>query len=261
MNNALLALVIGLAAGVCGAVVPGMLRSEGAGGASSGGAGPADLGPVLERLDRIEEQLAASRPLLRGAAGSPGDADAPTDPVTLPKLAAADQAVLDAILARYDARMREVVGEAMDEKLAELGPSITSETIEIPEKKHVTLAELAQELELSSFQEAELRRIHEESMEKALVLLATEEDGGVETVRRDLEEAKDDPAKATALIGKYMGRLIPNIGGFMMLDQEHKKKVKDLLGEDKARRFENDYEVTDVDPYDLETVFTMGFGE
>ena len=257
MNNTLLALVIGLAAGVCGALVPGMLRGEATTGEAGSSGGPTDLGAVLERLDRIEEQLAASRPLLRG---STGNADAPT--VTLPKLAAADEAVLDAILARYDARMREVVVEAMDEKLDMItdGGGI-SEVFEVPQKKEVTLAELAQELELSSFQENELRRIHEESMEKALGLLATDEDGGVETVRRDLEEAKDNPEKATALIGKYMGRLIPNIGGFMMLEQEHNKKLKELLGEEKATRFENDYEVTDVDPYDLETVFTMGFGE
>jgi len=258
MNNTLLALVIGLAAGVCGALVPGMVRGDSSTVTGPGSDGPADLGAVLERLDRIEEQLAASRPLLRGTGG--GDATAPT--TTLPKLAAEDEAVLDAILARYDARMREVVGQAMDEKLESI--TVDGEILdsfEIPEKKHMTLAEVAQELELSTFQEDELRRIHEESMEKALTLLATEEDGGVETVRRDLEEAKDDPEKATALIGKYMGRLIPNIGGFMMLEQEHNKRVKELLGEDKAQQLENDYELTDIDPYDLETVFTMGFGE
>lgn len=259
MNNTLLALVIGLAAGVCGALVPGMMRGDASTGDGTGVAATTDLGPVLERLDRIEEELAASRPMLRGTGGNAGSSE-PT--LTLPKLAAEDEAVLDAILARYDARMREVVGETMDERLGDI-PTIggASPPFEIPSKKEVTLAELSQELELSAYQEDELRRIHEESMEKALELMATDEDGGVETVRRDLEEAKDNPDKAAALVGKYMGRLIPNIGGFMVLEQNHQKKVTELLGEDKAQRLENDYEVTDMDPYGLETVFTMGFGE
>lgn len=257
MSNPLLALVIGLAAGVCGALVPGMLRGGSAPAGEAGG-GSVDLAPVLERLDRIEAQLAASRPLLRGSGG--GEADAP--PVPLPRLAEEDEAVLDALLERYEARLREIVGETLDEKLTPiLKVSDISEVEPVLEKKQVTLAELAQELELSTYQEDELRRIHEESMEKALALLATEEDGGVETVRRDFEEAGRDPTKATAVIGKYMGRLIPNLGGFIMLEQEHKKRIQDLLGEEKAQRLENEYDVTDVDPYDLEAVFSMGFGE
>ena len=257
MNNTLLALVVGLAAGVCGGLVPGMLRGDSSGSSASAEAG-ADLGPVLDRLDRIEEQLAASRPMLRGTGGAADDAPA----VTLPKLAEGDEAILDAILARYDARMRQAMAEVLDERFEGGIPEIgISDAVEIPEKKRVTLGELAQELELSRHQEDELRRIHEESMEKALALLATEEDGGIETVRRDLESAREDPAKAAELVTKYMGRVIGNIGGFIMLEQEHDKRVNELLGEDKAQRLENDYEVTDLDPYDLEAVFTVGFGD
>ncbi len=257
MNNSLLALVVGLAAGICGALVPGMLRGEPDTRGEAGHDTTADLRVVLERLDRIEEHLAASRPMLRGSAGGAGEAT-----TTLPKLAAGDEAVLDAILARYDERMRRVVGETVAEKLGAITTvSDISEVVSLPQKKKVTLAEFAQELELSSYQEDELRRLHEQTMEKMIALLATEEDGGVETVRRDLDEAKGDPTKATALMGKYIGRLIGNIGGFIMLDQEHDKNVKELLGEDKAARLENDFQLSDVDPYDLETVITMGFGE
>ena len=42
--------------------------------------------------------------------------------------------------------------------------------------------------------------------------------------------------------------------------QEHDKRIQELLGEEKATRLENEYEVTDIDPYDLEGVFTVGFG-
>lgn len=255
MNNTVLALVVGLIAGVCGAFVPVVLRGDATAAASSGEV-PADLKPLMERLDRIEAILEHQprTATLRGSSGG--------EPIDPEALAAATGTSVEALLDRIDARVRATVKETATETWKELGAGSTAAVeIEVPEKKKMTIAEIAEELELSSYEEAELRRIHEETLEGALKLLATEDDGGVEGVRRELDEAKRDPAKRMALVGKYMGRLLGNIGGFMVLGQQHEKKIETLIGKDKAHRLESEYSPTDVDPYDLESLLEGSFGD
>ena len=256
VNNTVLALIVGLIAGAAGAFVPTLLTSGDDGALTAESS--ADLRPILERLDRIETML-ENPPRTASLRGLSGDG------ATLPGSAGADgEITVDALLARLDERMRQTVKESMKDTWAELGASSgAAEAVEIPEpeKKRVTLADAARELELSGQEEAELRRIHEETFEKALELIASEEDGGVDQVRRELEEAKTDPAKRMGLVGKYMGRVLGNIGGFIMLGQEHDQKIVKAIGKDKARRLENEYELTDVDPYDLESMLSGGFGD
>jgi len=253
MNQTLLSLVIGLAAGVCGAVLPGLVFRDDAASGTGGSTTTSDLRAIVERLDAIEARLAQrgpAAPVLRGAAEVAPEA---------PRLAADDQALIDAVVARYDEHMRSVVSETVAEEIGKHGSLSQPMPIEVPPKKKVTLAELAVELELSSYEEAELKRISDETSEKVLALLATEEDGGVETVRRDLDEAKADPEKRKGLVTKYMGRMFSHLGDFIVLGQEHEAKVAKLIGKEKADRLQSEFEVSDLDRYSLESVLSASF--
>lgn len=255
MNQTVLALVVGLVAGICGALIPTWVVERAPEG--SAGIATADLRPVLERLDEIEARLEVIQPapLLRGSSSAvaAGARDG----------GAADPHI-DAVLARIDERIGETVREAMVETWGEMVEATPSEIPKVPEEpvtKKVTLAEAAAELELTAYEEQEVRRIHEETMDKLVELLASEEDGGVATVRRELEEARDQPQKRMELVGKYVGRVFTNLGGFIMLGQEHEQKMRKAVGPEKAKRLDDDYEITDLDPYDLEGILSDTFGD
>ncbi|MDA1193702.1 MAG: hypothetical protein O2894_00805 [Planctomycetota bacterium] len=245
MHQTGLALLLGLIGGAAGAVATMMI-----GGSStplSTSAESTDLSAVITRLDRIEATL-GQRPM-RQAPGlegrGPGSAAQP----------AGDD--LDAIVERLEARLRPAIEESVRTSVAaaaeESGGKIGSLPSDPPKKK-VTLREAASELGLTSQEEDAVRRIANETTEEFLKLLK-DENGTVEDVRREFEEAKSDPVKRAGLTGKYMGRVLGNIGGVMGVVVGHQAKMRQAVGAERADRLEEGYELTDMDPLGLKDAF------
>lgn len=171
------------------------LLAGGAGGAAAHLLCADPSGPT-EDTARIESAIASLRDevaALRGGdqpalAGAPGEglvrrlAEATARLETLaPPAGSADGG---GVLERIDGRL-----SALEERLASGGGASGPRE---PEKRRVTLAEAAKELGLTRAEEAELRRIYEETMDKACGLLATETETAAD-VRKELEAAKDQP--------------------------------------------------------------------
>lgn len=254
MNQTALSIVLGLVAGAAGALAV-QFMSGGADAGGSGGSGAlADNAGIEGRLDRIEALLRRGRPLtaepaLRGSGGG-GDASG----------AAVGAADVDALVARLEERLKPVVQESVKSGLEEamkeggkLGPSIE---IKQPKKKKVTLAEASAELGLSREEEDAVRRIAGETTDEFFKLI-TDKDQTVEDVRREFEEAKNDPQKKLGLTTKYMGKALGNLGGLITLGMNHDRKMKEAVGPEKARKLERDYQVTDLDPFGLEDMFNF----
>ena len=253
MNSTVLALLVGLVGGVCGALMGGMV-SKGAAPTAPDGGRAVDLSSLERRLEDIQAQLDELRlgtpgePTLRGSAAG-------AEAMTAKRL----DALADALAERLEPSVRKTVGETVKESIEEMGRLDAIPSLEVPAKKAVTLAEAARELELSAQEEADVRRITEESVTAFLEALADKETG-IEGVKQDLLAAKDDPAKRAELIPKYLGRLMGNLGKVIVIGTEHEKKMEAAIGKEKAGRLDSEFALTDVDPYDLEGVFE-GFGD
>ncbi len=248
MNNTVLALLVGLLAGAAGGFVTAQFRI-GDSGTSYVGEGD-DGGDIVARLERIEAAL--DRAPLRSAPGLSGTADrsAPGG------VTGGGDAQLEALVSRLEERLaptiRESVKTSLDEALESRSGEVFAEAE--PAKKKVTLAEAAAELGLTAEEEEAVRRIANETAEEFLKVIAGK-DGNVDEIRREFEDAKDDPKKRVAVTTKYMGKVMANIGGLMGVAMSHETKMREALGAEKARKLDDGYDLTDVDPLGLETAF------
>jgi hypothetical protein len=251
VNQVTLSILVGLLAGVGGAFAVELVRADAPSGA--GPAPAADLSALLERLDRMEARLGqgalAAAPTLRGSAGEGADESG--------GLAIAD---LDALAARLQERLEPALGRKVAESVDEALGSGDGARVRIsagqkrPKKKKATLAEAAADLGLSREEEDAVRRIAGETTDAFFKLLAGK-DGSVEDVRREFEEAGQDPAQKAALGAKYMPKVFGNIGGLISLGLTHDSRMKTAVGPEKARKLDKDYRLTDLDPYGLEEMF------
>ncbi len=254
MNNVVLAIIVGIAAGLAGGFLAGMAQPP-TGGSPTGLPSGVDLTTVEMRLDRIEALLE----LRREEAGAALHGSAARDAAAGPGGGLGDAEAVDALVERLDTRMRAAVAETVRTTWEEMGAAAAaSDPFAPPPKKRVTLAEAAAELELSSAEEDDVRRISEDTMEKVVALLGKDQEGGEAKVREDFQAAKDDPAKSIELMGTYMGRVMSNLGGFIQIGMDHDRKMKEAIGPEKAARLEDEFEVSDLDPYGLEDLFSFG---
>ena len=244
MNNVFLALLVGLlAGGVGGYAVYAASSDSGAAGPTEGAA--VDLTSLDERLGRIEALLDREAPMtLRGAPGAAMDAEA----------------VAVAVAERLEGQMKDSVRDGVRDVWQEMGAP-TSAAAEIPgmtrkRKKAATLAEAAADLGLSSTEENDLREIYEATIERALDLLAGK-DGDREEVRRDFERIKTDPNARMMMIGKYMPKIMPNIGEFMTMEMDRENKIREAIGEEKAERLKNEFNVSEADPFGISGNMTI----
>jgi hypothetical protein len=176
------------------------------------------LGARLERIERL-------------LAGGQGRADPATDPAVL-------AVVRKALGEELEARMGPPDADGAAGKNVRPGE---------PKKQRVTLSEAARELDLSSAEEAELRRIYADSQEKLLKIIAGP-DGDVAAVRHDLDEAKKDPKKGPLMMAKYMPKVLPRLGEFIQVSLEQDAAVQAALGADKAARLESGFNVIEANP-------------
>jgi hypothetical protein len=147
------------------------------------------------------------------------------------------------VLERIDGRLA-ALEERLDASREEGGDAT-------PKKRRVPLSDAAQALELSRAEEAELRRIYEETFDKACALLATESESAAD-VRRDLEASKGQPGNEMKVLGKYMGRFMGKIPDFIALGAERDERIQTAIGPTKASRLEREFDVEEGNP--------LGFG-
>ncbi len=249
MDKTLVAIVVGLIAGAGGGAVGSMLLSSTGTTTTESGA---DLAGIESRLDGIESSLReiqSQRPGLEGSASAPGSVDTPA-------LSGANEAVI----AQLEERMRATVKDTMKETWQELkdagGMAIAFDEggFEEKPKKEMAFSEVAAELELSADQEEGVRRVTGELLEAVFETLAGK-DGDVHAIKQEFLDAKGDKEAQTKLMMKYVAPAMQKIGEFMVIGQKYESSMDKLLGKDKRRRLEDDYKVTDLDPYGLEEVF------
>ncbi len=153
------------------------------------------------------------------------------------------------------AKLKAATKETVKETLAELKSEEPAGELMLPgrgrrmrpSKKRLSLADAAADFGLSSGEEAELRDIYQDTMDKAVKLIAGE-DGDADQVRKDLEAMRTDPSKRVAMMGKYIPKFLPKIGEFIQLDQNRRKRVEETLGKDRARELNNKYDIEEANP-------------
>lgn len=258
MNNTGIAILVGVLAGVAGAVAVGLITGPKAADDSGAMAvdGGADLSSVIERLDRIEATLGKEQPLGPGALVGSGSAESQR----------AAEARMDAWVAKLKESLKPTIEEsvkaATKASMSEMMETGDGTSIRIgdgvswdgPKKKEVTLAELSAELSLTAEEEESVRQIAKETTDEFLKLLTTD-DESIDDVRREFESARDDTEKRNNLRTKYMGRMMSNLGGVISLGLNWQSKMKKAVGAEKADKIENGYKVKDLDPYGLEDMF------
>ncbi|MDF1700094.1 MAG: hypothetical protein P1V36_02910 [Planctomycetota bacterium] len=248
MNQTVLALVVGVLGGVCGAYGATLFGSSETDTSTT--ADSTDLSELVLRLDRIESAL--GRPALHDAPGLKGSGDLPPSAVT----ADLADARLDALVAKLEERLRPSIQESVKASVTEAmdeGGSMAFAEAE-PAKKKATLAEAAAEIGLTADEEESVRRIARETSEEFLKILAGK-DGSVDDIRREFEDAKDDPKKRGAVTAKYMGKVMTNLGGLIGVGLSHQTKMREALGAEKASKLEDGYDISDLDPLGLEAAF------
>ncbi len=251
MDKTLVAIVVGLLAGAGGGAVGSMLLSSTGTTTTDSGA---DLTGIESRLDGIESSLReirSQRPGLEGSASAPGSGNAPA-------LSGANEAVI----AQLEERMRATVKDTMKETWEEFRESggmaiaLDSDEASFEErvKKELPFSEIAAELELSADQEEGVRRVTHELTESVFKTLAGEE-GDAQAIKQEFLDAKGDREAQSKLMMKYVAPAMQRLGEFMVIGQTYETSMDKLLGKDKRRKLEDDYRVTDLDPFGLEEVF------
>ena len=241
MDKTLVALLIGLVAGVGGGYAVHLFSSGQPGGSADTGG---DMGAVLERLDRIEAKLEKGDPAmtLRAPTSSARKGGA------LEHVAAQGDQAIEALLDRIDERVGKTVSERVDKKLSELkgGVEVMQEE---PAKPKMTLAEAAVEIGLTAQEEDDLRQIYTDVEEEMLKIIA-KPDGDVEEIRRDIEEARGKPGGGISLMTKYMPKLMTNLGDFIALQATTESKIRKAIGKDKHDALEK-IDVKESHPFGL----------
>lgn len=160
--------------------------------------------------------------------------------------------VVDEVVARIEAGLAATVRAAIAETRA------TEEAAAEAERpKRLPLAEVAQQLELSRSEEAALRELYEDLSRRGLALLAGE-DGNVQEVIDDAAAARAEPAKGIALMGKYLGRVLPKMGEFAALESERQQRTKEIVGPEKSERLEREFIPEERDPLGFADGFRIG---
>ncbi len=239
MNNVFVVALVALIAGAGGAWLFGQVAGgeSGAGGVEGSDDASllreqvADLTREIERLKNPPATLGVDAPA--GARAG----------------AASEQAVVDAVLAKLDERVDARVKTRFEELAAEEGTSGEGERRgrRGSRRKRVNLEDAARELELSAAEEDELRRIYKDSMDRMLKLAAGE-DGDVEAVKRDLEEARKNPMAGRGLMMKYLPKIMNNMGEMLSITTEREAAVVKAVGPDKARRLNSEFDVIEANP-------------
>jgi hypothetical protein len=249
----LLAAALGGAGG--GFLVHTMAPSGSGGGSLGASGGPGSQAALVAQLEGIERRLdTLGAGTARGPGLKPGAAALEgTAPRSAPL--ALDEGAVEALAAQLAVRMKDSVKDAVEEA----GLGTRGQAPRRAERKRVSLAAAAKELELSTSQEEALRELYTDMESKVFKMLAGE-NGDPEEVRRDVEMAKADKSKTFEVVGKYMPKALGNLGGFMALEGERQARTQEIVGPDKARRLQNEFSIEEQDPFGMNGGFQFQAG-
>jgi hypothetical protein len=243
VDKVLLSLLVGVVGGAGGALAVDALSPDPA-SADAAAADPAGLREVRDRLAAIEARLDRPAPVLASAAAAPAPAgDGVAD-------AAASAEAIEAIAVRA----AEKALAAQAERSPDAAPARRRE-----EKKRAALADVSREMGLTSGQEDELRRIYAERVDRYLKML-TEPDGDAEALRRELEDAKQDPGKKMAIGMRLLPKYFAKVNDAMALEADTASRVSKVLGPDGYRRYRRSYDVEEADPFGIGGSFQVDAG-
>jgi hypothetical protein len=180
---------------------------------------------LVQRLADVERRVAAPARAERRAEPAASVDPAPAASPAAPAPLAADgtpyvsRAQMEAFARSLGARVGGVA-----EAPAEVKPV---------EKK--TLEEIAREQGLSAGEEANLRNILRESEEELIhCLFGTKT---IEEVKADFLAAKADPEKQSELMQSAIQNALQNVGKLMTAEKRTKKRVNEVLGEERGKKF------------------------
>jgi hypothetical protein len=247
VERLLLALLAGVLGGAAGAVALDLVRGRADRG-PAGAASASDLsaGPwreIDERLARIERSLATPATVPGALAGRAAERGAEADAA----LAGAAGVPADPATEAHLRRIEERVEAAAERALAKAGERAEKPGPAEPPKRRAPLAEVAAEVGLSRDEEAEIRRIYDETGEKFLKLLA-DPDGDVEAVKRDLEAASKSDRGRGVIMMKYLPKMLPKLGDVLAVQAERETRIADVLGPERAERYDR-FDVVEGDPF------------
>jgi hypothetical protein len=242
MDRFLIALFAGIVGGAAGALAVHLVAPETEAADAAAAPDAALLREVRDRLSAVEDRLARPTPVLGTRAGA--DGGAPSGGGEVGPLGGAPGGLPSA------EAIEAIAARAAEKALAAHAERAGASAKPEPEgKKRAPLAEVARDLRLTSAQEDDLRRIYAERIDRYLRIV-TEPDGDPEALRRELDEAKDDPGKkmgiAMRMLPKYMAKL-PEV---MTVEADTRSRVAKVLGPETYRRYDG-YQVEEEDPYGM----------
>jgi hypothetical protein len=249
MDRWLIALIAGIVGGAAGSLAVGLVSKAEPSAPSHSAAEESLLREVRDRLAALEARgsgpsLAGATPAASGGSGAAAAAD-PTF--------AAGGAVGVRPVGREEI---EAIAARAAELAIEKQEGRKKEEAKANERKKLTLAEAARELELTTSQEEELRRIYADATDKALKMMA-EPESDAETLRRELDAAKDDPAKKSAITMRLLPKFFTKLGDVMAIETEKNARVVKTLGKEKAAKFER-FQIAEEDPWGIGDSIMVG---
>lgn len=150
------------------------------------------------------------------------------------------------------AEVEAAVKKALDERGAAIaGDYVTPE----PAK---TLEEIAAEIGLSSGEEAQVRTILRESEDELLDIFFPGQK--LADIKQTALEVKDDPDKQSELVQSLIMRAVPNAGKLMTMEKRRNRKIRDAIGEEKARQLRSK-RVKSIYGDEVETLFKDVFDD
>jgi hypothetical protein len=173
---------------------------------------------IAQRLTEIEKRVAAAPRAERrsAASGEPQAAPPATAPDGTPYVSRAE--------------LEALVNERAPAKAA----PVAAPPVAAPVEKK-TLEEIAREQGLSAGEEANLRNILRESEEELVRCLFGSKT--VDEVKADVIAAHGDPEKEAELTQSVIQNALQNVGKLVTLEKRTKKRVNDVLGEERGKKF------------------------
>lgn len=213
-----------------------------------------DLRAELTEIRRLLERpagLASAGPHAPGEGGAPGGAAVAGKPgspvgVTAAAIGTLTPEVLEALVVK-------AADTALDRREAREKAALKAE-----EKKRLPLRDVARELSISAAQEADVRKAYQDAGERFLKLMA-EPESDAETLRRELEAAKDDPVKRTAIAVRSLPKIFSKLGDVIAITAERDTKIRTAVGAETVEKMKA-YKIEEEDPFDLEGIFGGSFG-
>jgi hypothetical protein len=227
-------------------------------GAAAGVFGARALGPAEPHVtpsgesratDDLREQVAEIRRLL----DRPALAAAPPAPGAGAAVAPAPTGAAGVTAEQVEVIAAKVAQAIEDRRLA---AEKAEKEAKVARRRRLPLAEAARELGLTAAEETEVRRAHEEAVEKMLKIMA-EPESDAETLRRELLAVKNDPAKKMAIVTKKLPKFMTKLGDVMAIEAERQTRIVAAVGPEKAEKLE-DYDLEEKDPFELNGNVSVG---